>query len=145
MLSKKTKYAFKALTYLADNIDKGPILISEISERESIAKKFLEQILLELKNGGFLGSRKGKGGGYYLIKNPKEISLAHIMRMFNGPIALLPCVSLNFYERCDDCKDEETCKMRSIMIQLRDANLRILLGKTIADLQKNPKAVSEAE
>ncbi|EJF09727.1 BadM/Rrf2 family transcriptional regulator [Pontibacter sp. BAB1700] len=100
MLSKKTKYAFHALTYLAENQDKGAVLIQEIAASKNISHKFLENILLELKKAGILGSKKGKGGGYYLIKKPEEITLAKIIRLLNGPIAWLPCVSLNYYEKC---------------------------------------------
>ncbi|MTI29629.1 RrF2 family transcriptional regulator, partial [Xanthovirga aplysinae] len=109
MLSKKTQYALHALKYLAKNYGEGPVLISDISKQENISKKFLESILLELKKNGYLGSKKGKGGGYYLLRSPEDVSLAGIIRIFNGPIALLPCVSLNYYERCDNCKDETNC------------------------------------
>ena len=97
MLSKKTQYAFHALTYLAENLENGPVLISQISKERHISLKFLENILLELKKAGLLGSKKGKGGGYYLIKPPEEVKLAKVIRMLDGPIALLPCVSLNYY------------------------------------------------
>ena len=97
MLSKKTKYGLKALTYMAKKEGKSPVLISEIAEQENISKKFLEIILLQLKNSGFLGSKKGKGGGYYLIRDPEKITVASLIRVLEGPIAMLPCVSLNFY------------------------------------------------
>lgn len=134
MLSRKTKYGIKALIYIAKQDKSMPILISEISEKENISKKFLETILLDLKKIGLLGSKKGKGGGYYLLKDPKDISVANIIRFLDGPIALLPCVSLNFYEKCDDCPDEEACALNKLMIQVRDNALNVLENKSLADL-----------
>lgn len=134
MLSKKTKYAFHALTYLAENQDKGAVLIQEIASSKNISHKFLENILLELKKAGILGSKKGKGGGYYLIKKPEEITLAKVIRLLNGPIAWLPCVSLNYYEKCADCADEATCNMHLIMCQVRDQTLAVVENKTLSDL-----------
>ena len=133
MLSKKTQYAFKALMYMAQVEKEGPILIAEIERKKKIPLKFLENILLELKNGGVLDSKKGKGGGYFFKEAPSEIHLAKVMRLLDGPIALLPCVSLNFYERCKNC-DEKDCGLRDTLITVRDATLRILEKKTVADL-----------
>jgi len=133
MLNKKTQYALKALMYLAEHKDDGPVLISEISVKKRIPLKFLENILLELKKDGILESKKGKGGGYYLNKAPNKIPLARIIRLIHGPIAMLPCVSLYFYERCKNC-DEKHCGLHDIMIDVRDANLKILERKTVADL-----------
>lgn len=133
MLSKKTQYAFHALTYLAENQDKGPILISEISQERQISLKFLENILLEMRKAGVLGSKKGKGGGYYLIKPPEEIKLAKVIRMLDGPIALLPCVSLNYYEKCENCQ-EEICGLNKVMAEVRDNTLKVLENKTLADV-----------
>ncbi|MDY8134388.1 Rrf2 family transcriptional regulator [Aquimarina sp. 2201CG5-10] len=133
MLSKKTKYGLKALTYIARKRCENPVLISEIAQSENISQKFLESILLTLRKNGFLGSKKGKGGGYYLIKEPKDISMASVIRVLEGPIAMLPCVSLNFYEKCDDCPDEDTCTVHGLMIEVRDNTLRVLENKTLAD------------
>ncbi len=133
MLSKKTQYAFQALMYMAQVEKEGPILIAEIAKKKKIPLKFLENILLELKNEGILDSKKGKGGGYFFRENPAKVSLARVMRLLDGPIALLPCVSLNFYERCRNC-DEKNCGLRETIISVRDATLRILEKKTIADL-----------
>ncbi len=133
MLSKKTKYGLKALTYIARKNSDHPVLISEIAEKENISQKFLESILLTLKKTGFLGSKKGKGGGYYLIKKPREITMASVMRVLEGPIAMLPCVSLNFYEKCDDCPDEDQCAVHSVMIEVRDNTLKVLENKTLSD------------
>ncbi|HEY9560337.1 MAG TPA: Rrf2 family transcriptional regulator [Anseongella sp.] len=134
MLSKKTKYAIKALVALAKSERGVPVLISRLAEEERIPKKFLELILLELRNAGVLHSKKGAGGGYYLARDPADIKLVQILRVTDGPIALLPCVSLNFYERCDECKDEHTCGIRNVFVDVRDAVLRILTETSIADI-----------
>lgn len=135
MLSKKTQYAFQALMYLAQKSNNEPVLIAEISKKKKIPLKFLENILLELRKAGILESKKGKGGGYYFAKNPKDIQLATVMRLLDGPIALVSCVSLYFYEKCKNC-DEKSCGLHTIMEQVRDANLKILEKKTIADIAK---------
>ena len=100
----------------------------------SSPSKFLEAILLDLKKFGILGSKKGKGGGYYLLKDPKEITMATLIRVLDGPIAMLPCVSLNFYERCDDCPNEELCSLHHFMAQVRDNTLNLLQQKSLYDL-----------
>ena len=134
MLSRKTKYGLKALSYLARCEDVTPVQISIISTSENISLKFLESILLTLRKAGFLGSKKGKGGGYYLLKEAKDISIAEIYRVLEGPIALVPCVSLNFYEKCDDCPDEAKCSVHSLMIEVRDSNLKILENTSLQNL-----------
>jgi len=133
MLSKKSQYAFKALTYLATKFNEGPVLISDIAKKKKIPVKFLENILLELKKAGILESKKGKGGGYFLKKDPIKIRVADVIRLVNGPIAMLPCVSLYFYERCKNC-DEKHCGLHDMMIQVRDASLNILENRTLKDL-----------
>jgi Rrf2 family protein len=133
MLSKRSQYALKALGYLTEKYREGPVLISEIAHKKKIPLKFLENILLELKNMGILESKKGKGGGYFLKRNPKNVRVAEVIRKVNGPIALLPCVSLYFYERCKDC-DEKHCALHDIMIDVRDATLEILEKRTLVDL-----------
>jgi Rrf2 family protein len=133
MLSKKTQYAFKALTFMAERKIDEPVLIAEIAQKKKIPLKFLENILLELKKAGLLASKKGKGGGYFFHTDPAKISLAKIMRLMDGPIALLPCVSLNFYEKCQDC-NEKKCGLNRIMIDVRDNMLKVLENKTVADL-----------
>ncbi|GAB1307996.1 Rrf2 family transcriptional regulator [Urechidicola sp. KH5] len=134
MLSKKTKYGLKALAYLARHNNKAPVQIAEISKSENISQKFLESILLSLRKRGILGSKKGKGGGYYLIKDPSDVLMTEVIRVLEGPIAMLPCVSLNFYEKCDDCPDENTCSVHKLMIQVRDSTLEIFRNTTLADL-----------
>lgn len=139
MLSKKTKYAIRALIALGEQFGGESMNILSISQKEKIPKKFLEQILLEMRNAGFLFSKKGAGGGYSLLKNPAEINLVHVMRLTGGPIAQLPCVSLNFYQKCEECKDEATCGIRATFMSVRDATLKILSETTIADLIKKEK------
>lgn len=134
MLSKKTKYGIKALAYIAKQPGRKPVQTAEIAQSENISLKFLESILLILRKSGFLGSRKGKGGGYYLIKEPAEIHMTQVIRVLEGPIAMLPCVSLNYYEKCEDCPDEESCSVHALMIQVRDSTLKILGENTLADL-----------
>lgn len=143
MLSKKTKYAIKALVALAKSERGVPVLISRLAEEEKIPKKFLELILLELRNAGVLHSKKGAGGGYYMAKDPAEVKLVQILRVTDGPIALLPCVSLNFYERCEECKDEVTCGIRNVFIDVRDAALKILSETSIADIVNREKDLSD--
>ena len=133
MLSKKAKYALKALFHLTRGSEKGPILIADIAEKEGIPRKFLEQILLELKKQGLLQSQKGKGGGYLLGKRPDQISMGQVIRIVDGPLAPLPCVSQMAYRRCDECKDEETCEIRWVMKEVRDSTARILDGVTLSD------------
>lgn len=134
MLSKKTKYALHALTYLAKKDANEPTLILEIAENSRIPRKFLESILLDLKKQGILNSKMGKGGGYFLRQTPSEIQISTIIRLFNGPIALLPCVSLNYYQRCDECTDEKTCGLNKVFIDVRNETLRILENKSIQDI-----------
>src|ERR1700749_5299749 len=134
MLSKKTKYAIKALVVLGKNADKPPMQISKVAEEERIQKKFLEQILLDLRNAGYLYSKKGAGGGYSLNKDPKEIFLVSIMRITDGPIAMVPCASLNFYHKCEECRQETTCGIRDVFVDVRDATLKILTETSIADI-----------
>ncbi len=134
MLSKKTKYGLKALAYIARQQDNTPVQIATISKSENISHKFLESILLSLRKAGFLGSKKGKGGGYYLLKDPSEIIMTDVIRILEGPIAMLPCVSLNYYEKCDDCPDENACSVHKLMIQVRDNTLNVLRNNTLADL-----------
>lgn len=134
MLSRKTKYGLKALTYIARQDKNAMVLIQDIAEAEDISRKFLESILLSMRKAGFLGSKKGKGGGYYLIKNPSEIKMAAVIRVLEGPIAMLPCVSLNFYEKCDDCPDEGKCTVHGLMKEVRDSTLHVLENKTLEDI-----------
>jgi Rrf2 family protein len=136
MLSQKTKYALKALLYLAQQEEGFIAKTMNIAEGANIPKKFLEQILLELKRGHFVSSKQGKFGGYYLIKSKNTITLADIHRLFDGAIALLPCASLNFYEPCLDCTTESECSLRLGLIVIREKTLAAMEGITIASLTK---------
>ncbi|MGZ5135880.1 MAG: RrF2 family transcriptional regulator [Flavitalea sp.] len=140
MLSRKGQYAFRALTHLVDRIDQGPILISEISRKKRIPLKFLENILLELKKAGILDSKKGKGGGYFIKADPAKTTVANVIRIVDGPIALLPCVSLNFYQRCKNC-DERNCGLHDIMENVRDATLAVLERRTLLDLKSGKENI----
>ncbi len=134
MLSKKSKYAINALVYLAKQEDNRMVVIQEIAEEEHIPRKFLEAILLDLKRNGILGSKKGKGGGYYLLQRPEEINLADVMRLFDGPIALLPCATYKFFEKCEECVDEETCGIRDAIVELRNQTVNFLKATSLEDI-----------
>lgn len=136
MLSKKSQYAFKALAYLTEKFNEGPVLISDIAKKKKIPLKFLENILLELKKADILDSKKGKGGGYFLKQRPEKIKIATIIRLVNGPIAMLPCVSLYFYERCKNC-NEKHCYLHDMMVEVRDATLQIVENRTLKDLSEH--------
>lgn len=142
MLTQKAIYAFRALTYLVDQQDCGPVLIADIAREKRIPLKFLENILLQLKKAGVLDSKKGKGGGYFLKGAAADTSIAKVMRTVDGPIAPLPCVSLYFYERCHNC-DEKNCGLHDIMEQVRDAILAIVENKTIEDLKTGKEDLVE--
>ena len=129
----KSQYAFKALTYLSEKFNEGPVLISEIASKKKIPIKFLESILLELKKADILDSKKGKGGGYFLKQKPEKVKVSTVIRLINGPIAMLPCVSLYFYERCKNC-NEKHCGLHDMMIQVRDATLNVVENRTLKDL-----------
>lgn len=134
MISKKTKYGLKALSHIARQEGKM-VSVGTIAQSENIPHKFLESILLLLRKSGFLGSKKGKGGGYYLLKEASDIRMVDIMRILEGPIAPVACVSLNYYEKCEDCPDESTCSLNKLMIQVRDANLTVFRNTTLEDLK----------
>lgn len=132
-ISKKSKYALRALFELARRYDQGPVLIAELSKRQRIPKKFLELILLELRNKGILGSKKGKGGGYFLGRAPGSISVGEIIRALDGPMAPVPCVSQTAYRTCEECEDEMTCGIRAVMQDVRDTTAQILDRESLAD------------
>jgi Rrf2 family protein len=134
VLTRKSKYGLKALLLLAEEADCGPVLISELAERQRLPRKFLEAILLELKRAGLLHSKKGKGGGYVLGRKPTEITVGQVIRVLEGPLALTPCVSQTAYRKCDECLDETTCGVRIAMKEVRDATAQILDNTTLAGL-----------
>jgi Rrf2 family protein len=132
-ISKKSKYALRALLELARRYDQGPVLIAELANHQRIPKKFLELILLELRNQGILGSKKGKGGGYFLGRAPGSISIGEIIRSLDGPMAPVPCVSQTAYRTCEECEDEATCGIRAVMQEVRDTTAQILDRESLAD------------
>jgi Rrf2 family protein len=134
ILSKKTRYAIVALTRLAREFGNGPIQIKDIAESEKIPQSFLENILLELRKMGILGSKLGKSGGYFLLKRPEEVSLAEIVRYFEGTIALMYCVSEKAYQPCEFCKDEKNCEIRKVFKEVRDTTYDILSRTTLKAL-----------
>jgi Rrf2 family protein len=135
-LSRKARYALRALHALTADEARGPVLIAELAERERIPRKFLELILLELRNAGILRSKKGKGGGYALARAPEQITLGQVIRVIDGPLAPIPCVSERAYMRCEECVDEESCGTRMVMKEVRDAIAKILDGTTLADVRE---------
>lgn len=134
MLTQKTRYSILALTRLAKERENGPLLINYIAEKEMIPKRFLESILLELKKNGYLGSKLGKSGGYFLVKDPEDISLLEIVRLFEGTIAWLACTSEKYYQPCEHCKDENTCKIRDAFKDIREYTYKKLSETTLAGL-----------
>lgn len=146
MLSKKAKYAINALVYLARH-NKGaePIQISTIAASEHIPRKFLEAILLDLKNAGMLNSKKGKAGGYYLQKSAEEINIADVLRLFDGAIALIPCVAHLYYARCEECTDEATCGIRDVFAEVRAESVKMLKSATLAEIVRREQALEAAK
>ncbi len=136
MLSKKAKYGLKALLFLADLPGDRSVLIADIAAHERIPKKFLDMILLEMRNAGILSSRKGKGGGYALALPPERIRIGTVIRLLDGPLAPVSCVSQTAYRRCDDCASEDACRVRRLMGQVRDAVAGILDSTTLADISQ---------
>lgn len=134
ILSKKTRYAIVALTRLAREYGKGPLQIRQIAEEEKIPHNFLENILLDLRKMGILGSKLGKAGGYYLIKKPGDVNLAEVVRHFEGTIALMYCVSEKAYQPCEFCKDETTCEIRKVFKEIRNTTNEILNRTTLEAL-----------
>src|SRR5262245_21142990 len=131
MMSKKCKYALKALIRLGKEYGGGPIFTDDIATSEHIPKKFLELILLDLKRAGYVRSKQGTKGGYRLVQDPSAINLAEVYRLFDGAIALLPCVSQKFYEECDDCPDEKACRLKRVFVDVREKTYDLLSGITI--------------
>lgn len=144
MLSKKAKYSIRALLYLGRHRGEGPVQIRDIAENEKIPRKFLETILLDLKNVGILQSKMGKGGGYFLERAPDTIPIGRIIRMTEGPLAPVSCVSQTAYAPCAECENEKTCVIRFVMKQVRDAKARILDETTLETMLQQEKEVSES-
>jgi Rrf2 family protein len=139
MLSQKARYALHALIVLARHGDDEPMLIADIAEEANAPRKFLEQILLELKKRGIVKSQRGRQGGYLLGRPAERISFADVIRVSDGPLALAPCVSVTAYQRCDDCVDEKICALRKVLMKARDATADVLEASTIAAAAANPR------
>jgi Rrf2 family protein len=134
MLSAKAKYGLKAVLYLAEREGQGGILVADIAASQNIPKKFLDTILLELKNNGLLHSKKGKGGGYTLARPAAKLMVGQIIRILDGPLAPIPCVSQTAYRPCLDCTDEAACQIRRVMQLVRDATAEILDNTSLLDM-----------
>lgn len=143
MLSKKSKYAVHALVHIARNKENGPISAKQIASTHQIPLKFLEAILLDLKNAGIVNSKKGRSGGFTLNRAPEEIHLAEVARLFDGAIALIPCVTHQFYERCEECEDEATCGIREVFLGIRNETVRQLKAATLAVILKKELFLSQ--
>lgn len=134
MISKKTKYALKALHYLAEQNGDQPVLIADLAKAENIPKKFLEFILLSLRKGGILQSRVGKGGGYSLAQPPARITIGSIVRILEGDIAPVQCLSSSHLEHCEECRDVKTCGIRLVMVDVNNALTQVFDRLTLADM-----------
>jgi len=139
----RAKYAIKALVYLARSEERRPIVIEQIARSQNLPHKYLEQILLEMKNLGLLKSRKGKRGGYYLARTPESIQLGFLLRMFSGSWAFSPCVGSGVITKCSECIDFAHCGLRKMMSRVRDTTAEILEGVTLANLMQVESAESD--
>lgn len=138
MISQKSKYALRALLCLAEAPPDEPMMIAEIAVREVIPRKFLEQILLDLKHHGLVVSRRGKAGGYLLLRRPETITFGEVLRLMDGPLAPLPCLSKMAYRRCGDCASEQACKIRKVFARVAEATRSVLDTATLADVMTDP-------
>lgn len=140
MLSQKARYALRALFVLGAQQGEEPVMIADIAEGANVPRKFLEQILLELKKRGVVHSLRGKFGGYTLGRKPQDITFAEVIRIIDGPLALSPCASRTAYRKCDDCEDEVTCGIRKVLLDVREATAGILETRTLAQAIATEKA-----
>jgi Rrf2 family protein len=141
MLTAKGKYGLKALVYLAQFPDQELALVADIAEANNIPKKFLDAILGELRNAGFVQSRKGKGGGYRLARRPEDIAVGSVVRVLDGPLAPYPCASRTRYQACDDC-DVKTCQVRHMMLDVRNAIAEVLDATTLAQMRDSDDEIA---
>ena len=142
-LSKQTQYCLRALYALSRTYGNRRTLIEDLSNQEAIPKKFLEQILLKLKNGGLVESKTGKGGGYVLSRHPSQITVGEVIRMIEGPLAPLPCASVTAYRKCDECVDDRICGTRIVMREVRDAMSKILDSISLAEVCRRMDAAKD--
>ncbi|MFN3953266.1 MAG: RrF2 family transcriptional regulator [Pararhodobacter sp.] len=143
MITQKMKYALKALIVLADEkaAEGQAMRIEEIARRSGAPKRFLEHILLEVRNAGVIASIRGRSGGYVMIKEPRQVPLAELLRLIDGPIAPLPCLSQRAYQRCEDCADEATCRLRKVFAEVFWSYLVLIESLTLDDLTRSPEAL----
>lgn len=134
MLTRKGKYGLKAMVHLARLPEGQLAFVGDIATANRIPKKFLDAILVELRNAGFVQSRKGKVGGYRLSRSPHDIKVGHIVRILDGPLAPIPCASRTRYEKCEDC-DEATCQVRHMMLEVRHAVASVLDNRSLAQMR----------
>ena len=145
MLTQKTRYALRALLYLVEEGHGGSIPLQQIADTQKIPRKFLELIMLDLKALGIVRSVRGPKGGYRLARHPRGVSFGEVVRGLEGPIALVPCASINFYRRCNDCHDEATCAIRRLFIQVRDRSLDLLNSVSLEDGARWELRTSESQ
>jgi Rrf2 family protein len=145
MISQKSKYALRALLALAEAPGDEPMMIGDIAAQEVIPRKFLEQILLDLKHQGLVVSRRGKAGGYLLLRRPETITFGEVLRLMDGPLAPLPCLSKMAYRRCGDCASEQACKIRQVFARVAEATREILDRTTLADVLADPKLLHDVD
>lgn len=139
MLSKRAKYGLNALVELARARDEGPLSAAVIAERAHVPGKFLEAILLDLRHAGVISTTRGRSGGHRLRKDPAEVNMADVLRLFDGAIGLVPCVTRNYYERCEECVDEHTCGIRDVFAEIRSASVELLKNATLADVLRRER------
>ncbi|MBE9638683.1 RrF2 family transcriptional regulator [Salipiger mangrovisoli] len=138
MITQKTKYALKSLMALGALEPGTPLTIEEVAQRSGAPKRFLEHILLDLRKSGYLGAKRGRAGGYFLIREPAKISLGELLQQIDGPIAPLPCLSRRAYRRCEDCDDEQSCQLRRVFGEVFYSYLLLIESLTLQDLLKDP-------
>ncbi|GGE11778.1 transcriptional regulator, BadM/Rrf2 family [Gemmobacter megaterium] len=146
MITQKMKYALKALLVLADEAARDipePLTIEQVARRSGTPKRFLEHILLEVRNAGVIASIRGRSGGYLLVKKPNEISLSELLRLIDGPIAPLPCLSRRAYQRCEDCVDEASCRIRKVFAEVFWSYLLIIESLTLEDMLRSDQVADQ--
>jgi Rrf2 family protein len=141
MLSQRTRYTIRALLHLADRCGDGPVQLGEIAAAQNIPPKFLTVILSDMRRAGLVESMRGREGGYWLARPPEEISYGEIIRLTAGKLGLLPCASRLAYERCENCISEDQCRLRRVMLMVRDETARVLDGLSLADPVANVEPI----
>ncbi|WP_353476571.1 Rrf2 family transcriptional regulator (plasmid) [Salipiger sp. H15] len=144
MITQKTKYALKSLMALGAVEHGTALTIEEVAQRSGAPKRFLEHILLDLRKSGYLGAKRGRSGGYFLIREPSKISLGELLQQIDGPIAPLPCLSRRAYRRCEDCTDEQSCQLRRVFGEIFYSYLLLIESLTLQDLLKDPVIIGKS-